>query len=98
MALNLKPTAEQGNALSHAGKAKRIFPGQRLIYLKTDAVILNGQSYPSIGGTNRNVYASGSRMLGDVVAALLNQPIHNDFRMLREPSQPPQKQPDPDRM
>jgi hypothetical protein len=72
MALYVKPTAEQGNALSHAGKAKRIFPGQRLFYLKADSVILNGQSYPSIGGTNRNVYAAGARMLGDVVAAFLN--------------------------
>src|ERR1700739_3676727 len=34
MALNFKPTAEQGNALPHAGKAKRISPGQRLFYLK----------------------------------------------------------------
>jgi hypothetical protein len=42
MALNIKPTAEQGNALSHAGKSKRILPGQRLIYLKSDSVVLNG--------------------------------------------------------
>src|SRR5580704_15317611 len=42
MALHVKPTAEQGNALSHAGKAKRISPCQRLIYLKADSVILNG--------------------------------------------------------
>jgi hypothetical protein len=72
MALDFEPTAEQGNALSHAGKAKRIFPGQRFFHVKTDSVILNGQSYPSIGGTNRNVYAIGPRMLGDVVAAFLN--------------------------
>src|SRR5271155_997022 len=71
---NLKPATEQGNALPHARKSKRIFPSQRLLDSKPDSVVLNGQSHPSIGRTHRNVYAFGGGVLGDVVTALLDQP------------------------
>ena len=49
----------------------------------------------SIGGRYRNVYSRSLRMLSDVVKALLNQPVDNRLRPLRQPFQMGQVKLDP---
>ena len=93
-----KPSAQQSHPFPHPGESERIPFGQCFLDAKSDAVVLYHQPDHSIGGTYRNVYIARGRVLPDVVATLLYQPVDNNLRLLRESSQAPQLQLHADRV
>src|SRR5579864_9843196 len=71
-AFGLELSAQQGYPLPHAGHPKGLTFGQRFRTVKAHPVVFYRELQPSIGRSQKNIYAGGAGMLADVVKAFLD--------------------------